>query len=89
MVLGRCQICAEVHFLILLMLGKPLPSYIYTQIALPALIKVMSEQSDPEILTDSLWALSYLTDGDEEQIEKILSLNIIFGLSKNLRYLYL
>jgi hypothetical protein len=46
----------------------------------------MINESDAEILTDSLWALSYLTDGDEELIEKILSLNILEGLCKNLEY---
>jgi importin subunit alpha-2 len=44
----------------------------------------MCEQSDYEILTDSLWALSYLTDGDEARIDWILSLNILPGLAKNL-----
>lgn len=48
--------------------GKPLPNYEYTKYALPALIKVMINENDGEILTDSLWALSYLTDGDEERI---------------------
>jgi hypothetical protein len=32
----------------------------------------MCFESDSEVLTDSLWALSYLTDGDEELIDKIL-----------------
>jgi|LakMenEpi03Aug12_release.lakeMendotaPanAssembly.Ray.scaffolds.fasta_scaffold682980_1 importin subunit alpha-1 len=65
MELGLCQIFVEVNKFIL---GKPLPNYEYTKYALPALIKVMINENDSEILTDSLWALSYLTDGDEERI---------------------
>lgn len=34
------------------------------------------------MLTDALWALSYLTDGDSERISYILSLNILAGLNK-------
>lgn len=68
----------------MIILGKPLPDYQYTYVAVPALVKVMCEETDPEILVDSLWALSYLTDGDEERVDKILSLNILFGLVKNL-----
>jgi len=44
----------------------------------------MIEETDVDILTDSLWALSYLSDGDENLVDKILSLNILTGLAKNL-----
>jgi len=44
----------------------------------------MSNESDHEILQDALWALSYLTDGDEFRIQRIIDLNIIQGLVKNL-----
>lgn len=64
--------------------GKPLPMYKYTQVAGPVLVKMMNEQQDSEILTDALWALSYLTDGDEERIQTFLDLNILNGLFKML-----
>ena len=58
--------------------------YKYTQVAGPVLVKMMNEQQDSEILTDALWALSYLTDGDEERIQTFLDLNILNGLFKML-----
>lgn len=48
--------------------GKPLPSFEYTKAAIPVLVKMQATESDQEILTDALWALSYLTDGDESII---------------------
>ncbi len=72
MALGLYQIYAEVKLIYYLIKGKPLPNIIFTQCAIPVLIKVMCFESDSEVLTDSLWALSYLTDGDEELIDKIL-----------------
>ena len=81
MELGLFQTFVEVALQIL---GKPLPDYNYTKVAIPVLIKVMTNETDKEILTDSLWALSYLTDGNEERIQHILNLNILEGLYKNL-----
>ncbi len=65
MELGLCQIFVEVNKFIL---GKQLPNFQYTKYALPAIIKVMINENDGEILTDSLQALSYFTDGHEERI---------------------
>lgn len=48
--------------------GKPLPEFERTKTAIPVLIKMQAQETDDEILTDALWALSYLTDGDEEVI---------------------
>jgi hypothetical protein len=47
-------------------------------------VKVVIHEFDPEILTDSLWALSYLSDGDENRIQINLNNNILVGLIKTL-----
>jgi importin subunit alpha-6/7 len=60
--------------------GKPLPSFTYTQIAIPVLVKAITVESDFEILTDALWALSYLSDGDEARIQMVIEAQIIPGL---------
>ncbi len=44
---------------------KPLPKFERFKTAIPVLIKMQAQETDDEILTDALWALSYLTDGDE------------------------
>ena len=81
MELGQFRIFAEVD---LLKKGKPLPDFNYTQVAIPVLVKVVIHEFDPELLTDSLWALSYLSDGDENRIQINLDNNILVGLIKTL-----
>lgn len=60
--------------------GKPLPQFSYTKVSIPVFIKLISNETDFEILTDCLWALSYLTDGDEQRIQMFVDLNIMYGL---------
>jgi hypothetical protein len=33
--------------------------------------------SEPEVLTDALWALSYIADGDEQQIDHLLASGVV------------
>ena len=40
--------------------------------AIPTLAKVITEEEDSEVLTDALWALSYLSDGDEDRIDMVI-----------------
>ncbi len=40
--------------------------------------------NDSEVLHDALWALSYLTDGNEDRIQMAIEVGILEGLAKNL-----
>jgi hypothetical protein len=51
--------------------GKPRPQIEYVQKALPYLCRLLQCQ-EPEVLTDALWALSYIADSDEQQIDMLL-----------------
>lgn len=60
--------------------GKPVPAFNYTKVAIPVFVKLISIETDIEILTDCLWALSYMTDGDDSRIQMFVDCNIMFGL---------
>ncbi|PNW83911.1 hypothetical protein CHLRE_04g215850v5 [Chlamydomonas reinhardtii] len=51
--------------------GKPAPNFIVTRQALPTLARLI-HHSDEEVLTDACWALSYLSDGDNDRIDKVI-----------------
>ena len=55
--------------------GKPKPRLESIRPALPTLISLLREgkNQDEEILADACWALSYLSDGDGQDIDAVLS----------------
>jgi hypothetical protein len=53
-----------------LMRGKPKPSHELIAPAMPTLLSLLSID-DTELLTDTCWALSYLSDGDNESIDLV------------------
>lgn len=46
-----------------------------TQKALPTLARLI-HMSDEEVLTDACWALSYLSDGDNDRIDKVIEAGV-------------
>jgi len=55
--------------------GKPPPSFAITHQALPTLAR-MIRHGDEEVLTDACWALSYLSDGDNDRIDKVIDAGV-------------
>lgn len=51
--------------------GKPPPNFAMTRQALPTLARLI-HHTDEEVLTDACWALSYLSDGDNDRIDKVI-----------------
>lgn len=51
--------------------GKPQPSFETVAPCIPTLAKLIYS-TDEEVLTDSLWALSYLSDGPNERIQAVI-----------------
>ncbi|EDO08544.1 armadillo/beta-catenin-like repeat domain containing protein [Babesia bovis T2Bo] len=51
--------------------GKPKPVFHDVLPAVPYLSKLL-EHTDTEVLTDACWALSYISDGNEEHIQAVL-----------------
>lgn len=55
--------------------GKPQPPFEQTKPALPALERLI-HSNDEEVLTDSCWALSYLTDGTNDKIQAVIDAGV-------------
>lgn len=55
--------------------GKPQPNFDRVRIALPTLAELISH-TDEEVLTDSCWALSYLSDGDNSKIQAVIDAGV-------------
>lgn len=55
--------------------GKPPPAFELTRTALPTLARLI-HHSDEEVLTDACWALSYLSDGDNDRIDKVIEAGV-------------
>uniref|UniRef100_A0A383WFD2 Importin subunit alpha n=2 Tax=Tetradesmus obliquus TaxID=3088 RepID=A0A383WFD2_TETOB len=55
--------------------GKPPPNFTVTRGALPTLARLIHAE-DEEVLTDACWALSYLSDGDNDRIDKVIEAGV-------------
>lgn len=55
--------------------GKPPPNFTITRQALPTLSRLIHD-NDEEVLTDACWALSYLSDGDNDRIDKVIEAGV-------------
>eukprot|EP01100_Stratorugosa_tubuloviscum_P000596 TRINITY_DN112_c1_g2_i1.p1 TRINITY_DN112_c1_g2~~TRINITY_DN112_c1_g2_i1.p1 ORF type:complete len:463 (-),score=234.70 TRINITY_DN112_c1_g2_i1:10-1398(-) len=56
--------------------GKPQPALCKIQPALPTIAKLI-HHSDSSIVADALWALSWLSDGENRRIQALLDCNIL------------
>ncbi|CAM9512442.1 unnamed protein product [Ascophyllum nodosum] len=65
--------------------GKPQPSMDSVAPAIPVLEKLLSSD-DPEVLVDTCWALSYLSDGDTDRIAWIMSSGVVNPLNNLLEH---
>ncbi|KAL2345629.1 hypothetical protein Fmac_006914 [Flemingia macrophylla] len=55
--------------------GKPQPHFDQVKPALPALASLI-HSNDEEVLTDSCWALSYLSDGTNDKIQGVIDAGV-------------
>ena len=55
--------------------GKPQPRFDSVRNALPTLAELINYH-DEEVLTDSCWALSYLSDGPNEKIQEVINAGV-------------
>lgn len=58
----------------------PAPNLAQVREAIPTLAEIVRSSSDEEVLSDALWALSYLTDGDDARIGVVLETGIAVRL---------
>ncbi|CAN8295880.1 unnamed protein product [Cochlearia groenlandica] len=56
--------------------GKPQPALEKTNPSLPLLERLL-HSTDDEVLTDACWALSYLSDGDNEKIQIVVDSGVV------------
>lgn len=61
--------------------GKPQPQLADIEPALPVLANLL-HSTDNEIVTDALWALSYVSDGPNERIERVIESGVCRRLTE-------
>jgi len=59
--------------------GKPLPELEKVEKATPTMAAVMKRETDPDVLTDAAWALSYLSRV-ESKLEAVVSTGVVPSL---------
>lgn len=69
--------------------GRPAPKFELVQEAIIPLAKVLQTEDDPEILTDAAWAMSYLSDGDEDVVQLVVNTGVVPSLIALLRHNFL
>jgi HEAT repeat protein len=55
--------------------GKPQPPFDWVRVALPTLGRLIYS-ADEEVLTDACWALSYLSDGQNDKIQAVIDAGV-------------
>ena len=62
--------------------GKPQPKLEVIRPALPILGQLINSQVDQDTMIDAAWAISYITDGNDERIQPIIDLGVLPTLVK-------
>ena len=57
--------------------GKPQPRIEDIGMALPVLGQLVANNMDADTTTDAVWALSYISDGDDSRIQHVVDLGIV------------
>ena len=57
--------------------GKPQPRLEVIQQALPVLGEILKSNCDPDTMVDAAWALSYISDGNDERIQPVIDLGVL------------
>lgn len=66
--------------------GKPQPALPTVAAAVPVLAQIMMQHEDKEVQMDACWAMSYLSDGDNERVELVHQTGIIGRLAELLAH---
>ena len=48
--------------------GKPQPELAAVAAGIPVIAQLLGQQEDKEVLMDASWAMSYLSDGKQDEI---------------------
>lgn len=62
--------------------GKPQPDVDIVRQCLPVLAAIITSCNDPDTIVDAVWALSYVSDGDNNHIQEVIDLNVVPALDK-------
>jgi len=63
--------------------GKPAPELRYIQMALPFLARLIM-CNDTDVLSDALWAFSYICDGEQQQIDAVIQSGAVAKLVEHM-----
>lgn len=66
--------------------GRKLPTFEVVNKALPIFAHSVKHTTDTAILIDAVWALSYLSDGDSDQIDLVLNSGILESFMRLIKY---
>lgn len=66
--------------------GRPLPPFELVNPALYVFAKAIEVTKDADVLTDATWALSFLSEGDAHQIQRVLETGVVPALVNHLAY---
>jgi len=64
--------------------GKPEPDYNKVRDAIPVLSSVIQESIHLDVLSDALWALTHLSEGNYLKVQRVLQTGIVPSLVRHI-----